>query len=70
MTEKSTFPTISQVIYRRREFDANFLVAIPEQNGVAERKNRKIEEAAREMIEEKHMPKFYWAEAVQIAIYL
>ena len=31
---------------------------IPQQNGVAERKNRTIVEVARAMLEEKHMPKF------------
>ena len=36
----------------------------PEQNGVAERKNRSVVEEAREMLEEKSLPKFYWAEAV------
>ena len=28
-----------------------------------------IDEAARAMLEEKHMPKFYWAKAVRTAIY-
>ena len=51
----------------RREFSCRYT---PEQNGVAERKNRTIEEAARAMLEEKHMPKFYWAEAVKTAVYL
>ena len=35
----------------------------PQQNNVAEGKNLMIEEAAMAMLEEKHMPKFYWAEA-------
>ena len=30
-------------------------------NGMAERNNQTIEEVARAMLEEKHMPKFYWA---------
>jgi hypothetical protein len=42
----------------------------PKQNGVAERKNRSIVEAARAMLEEKSMPKFYWAEAVRTAVYI
>ena len=37
---------------------------------MAERKNWTIEEAARAMLEEKHTPKFYSAEAVQTAVYL
>ena len=36
----------------------------------AERKNRMIEEAAREMLEERHMLKFYWAEAIRMVVYL
>jgi hypothetical protein len=37
---------------------------------VAERKNRSIVEAARAMLEEKSLPKFYWAEAVRTAVYI
>ena len=29
-----------------------------------------IKEAARAMLNEKHLPKFYYAEAVQIVVYL
>ena len=43
---------------------------IPQQNGVAERKNQSIVEAARKMLEEKHLPKQYWAEDVCTAVYL
>ena len=37
---------------------------------IAERKNRSVVEATREMLEEKSMPKFYWAEAICIAVYI
>ena len=37
---------------------------------MAERKNRMIVEAARAMLEEKSLPKFYWAEAVRTAVYI
>ena len=37
---------------------------------MAERKNRSIVEVARAMLEEKRLPKFYWAEAVKTAIYI
>ena len=37
---------------------------------MVEQKNRTIEEATRAMLEEKHIPKFYWAEAIRTAIYL
>ena len=51
----------------RREFSCRYT---PEQNGVAERKNRSVVEVARAMLEEKSMPKFYWAEAVRTAVYI
>jgi transposase InsO family protein len=40
----------------RREFSCTY---VPEQNGVAERKNHSIVKAARAMLEEKSMPKLY-----------
>jgi hypothetical protein len=40
----------------QREFSFRYT---PEQNDVAERKNRSIVEAARRMLEEKSLPKFY-----------
>ena len=51
----------------RREFSCRYT---PEQNGVAERKNRTIVEAARAMLEEKSLPKFYLAETVRTAGYI
>ena len=39
----------------------------PEQNGVAERKNRTLMEAARSMLNQAKMPKCFWAEAVNTA---
>jgi hypothetical protein len=50
-----------------REFSCRYT---PEQNDVAQQKNRSIVEAARPMLEEKSMPKFYWAEAVRTAVYI
>ena len=41
-----------------------------EQNTVGERKNQSIVEVAWAILEEKSMPKFYWAEAVQMAVYI
>ena len=40
----------------RREFSCKYT---PEQSGEAERKNRTVVEAARAMLEEKSLPKFY-----------
>ena len=42
----------------------------PQQNGVAERKNRHIAEVARALMAEKNMPHSFWAEAVSTAIYI
>ena len=42
----------------------------PEQNGIAERKNRTLVEAARCMLEEAKLPKTLWAEAINTANYV
>ena len=42
----------------------------PQQNGVAERKNRNILEVAKAMLNEKHMPMSYWAETTHTTVYL
>ncbi|GKV17137.1 hypothetical protein SLEP1_g27679 [Rubroshorea leprosula] len=42
----------------------------PQQNGIAERKNRTIMEMARCMLAEKKLPKCFWAKAVYTAVYL
>ena len=42
----------------------------PQQNGVAERKNRTILNMARSMLKSKRMPKEFWAEAIACAVYL
>ena len=42
----------------------------PEQNGVAERMNRTLIEKAKAMIVHAGLPKFYWAEAVNTAVYI
>ncbi len=39
----------------------------PQQNGVAERRNRTLKEAARVMISAAGLPKRYWAEAINTA---
>ena len=51
----------------RREFSCRYML---EHNEVAERKNRSVVGAAWEMLEEKGMPKFYWAEAVRTTVYI
>ena len=51
----------------QREFSCRYT---PEQNGVADKKNRSVVEAARAMLEEKSLPKLYWVEAVSIVVYI
>ena len=42
----------------------------PKQNGVAERKNRTIMEAARAMLHHQDLPMNLWAEAARIVVYV
>ena len=42
----------------------------PQQNEVAERKNQTITEMARSMLQGKNLPKNFWAEAVNTAVYI
>ncbi|PKU75919.1 Retrovirus-related Pol polyprotein from transposon TNT 1-94 [Dendrobium catenatum] len=42
----------------------------PQQNGVTERKNRTVMEMARSMLIAKDIPKKFWAEAVNTAVYV
>jgi hypothetical protein len=45
-------------------------VGTPQQNGVAERKNRHILETARSLLFENHVPKIFWDTAVLAAVYV
>jgi transposase InsO family protein len=45
-------------------------VGTPQQNGVAERKNRQILEIARSLLFEHHVPSVFWDNAVSTAVYL
>ena len=42
----------------------------PQQNGIAERKNRTIVDMTRSMIKTKGLPKEFWAEAVNCSVYI
>jgi hypothetical protein len=42
----------------------------PQQNGLAERKNRQILEVVRASLFGMHMPRYYWGEAAKSAVYL
>ena len=50
----------------KQEFSA---LGTPQQNGVIERKNRTLIEAARTMLDEAKLPTYFWAEAVQTACF-
>ena len=41
----------------------------PQQNGVAERKNRTLIEVARTMLEDSKLPTYFWAEAINTACF-
>ena len=42
----------------------------PQQNGIAERKNRTIMEATRAMLHDQHLPMHLWAEAARTTLYV
>nr|GFD31249.1 putative ribonuclease H-like domain-containing protein [Tanacetum cinerariifolium] len=48
----------------KREFS---VASIPQHNGVAERKNKTLIEAARTMLVDSKLPTTFWAEAVNTA---
>ena len=41
----------------------------PQQNGVVERKNRTLIEAARSILEESKLPTYFWDEVINTACY-
>ena len=51
----------------QKQFTARYT---PQQNGIAEKKNRTIMEMARSMLVAKHFPNEYWGEAVATAVYI
>ena len=51
----------------KHQFTASYS---PQQNGVAERKNRTICEMVRSMLKGKGLPKVFWAEAVSCAVFI
>ena len=50
-----------------KQFTARYT---PQQNGIAERKNKTIMEMACSMLAAKHLPNEYWGEAVATVVYL
>ena len=51
----------------KREFSTPYN---PQQNGIAERKNRTIMEDARAMLHDQDIPMHLWAEATRTAVYV
>ena len=51
----------------QKQFTARYT---PQQNDIAERKNRTIMEMARSMLAAKHLPNEYWGEAITTAVYI
>nr|GEY93084.1 retrovirus-related Pol polyprotein from transposon TNT 1-94 [Tanacetum cinerariifolium] len=58
---------VSRLTRIKREFS---VARTPQQNGVAERKNRTLIEAVRTMLEDSLLPILFWAEAVNTACYV
>ncbi|GJS52892.1 retrovirus-related pol polyprotein from transposon TNT 1-94 [Tanacetum coccineum] len=56
---------------KKQEFEHKILSTprTPEQNGVVERRNRTLVEAARTMLSASKLPLFFWAEAIATACY-
>ncbi|GJR95924.1 ribonuclease H-like domain-containing protein [Tanacetum coccineum] len=57
----------TQSLWIKREYSN---ARTPQQNGVAERKNRTLIEAARTMLADSFLPNTFWAEAVSTACYV
>lgn len=63
----SSFKSICEDSGVQHQFTAPYS---PQQNGVSERKNRSIMEMARCLMQEKELPKKFWAEAANTAVFL
>jgi hypothetical protein len=68
---ESTPPRSSRIIAQHAGIKKELIVPYnPQQNGVAERKNRTVVGATRAMIHDQGLPLFLWAEASNVAVYL
>lgn len=68
--EASTKETTSRSFVQRKESIEWIVPYNPQQNGVAERKNRSISKAARAMLHDQDMPRYLWAKACSTVVYI
>ncbi|GJZ72806.1 retrovirus-related pol polyprotein from transposon TNT 1-94 [Tanacetum coccineum] len=62
--------TFEEAVKKRQWRDAMKAAYTPQQNGVAERKNRTIMNMVRSMLTEKQVPKVFWPEAVRWSVHI
>ncbi|GJU04879.1 retrovirus-related pol polyprotein from transposon TNT 1-94 [Tanacetum coccineum] len=62
--------TFEEAVKKRQWRDAMKAAYTPQQNGVAERKNRTIMNMVRSMLTEKQVPKMFWPEAVRWSVHI
>ncbi|GJZ05728.1 putative ribonuclease H-like domain-containing protein [Tanacetum coccineum] len=68
---KSFITEIENLVDKKKGIKREFSVArTPQQNGVAERRNRTLIEAARTMLADSKLPTTFWAEAVNTDCYV
>ena len=65
-----TSKIMAQFLSEQRIMHQTSCVGTPQQNGVAERKNRDLLEKARALMIQSHMPKKFWSQGIQTAAYL
>jgi transposase InsO family protein len=66
-TPQDDFKTFYRGVEIRRELTTPYN---PQQNGVAERKNRSIEESIKAMMNDKNLSMFLWGEATMTIMYV
>ncbi|GJU03836.1 ribonuclease H-like domain-containing protein [Tanacetum coccineum] len=62
--------TLDESMLWHRRLGQNFVARTPQQNGIAERRNRTLIEAAKTMLADSKLPTTFWAEAVNTTCYV